>query len=230
MRSIAYLAAVTLSLMACTTSDKPAAIDTSAAMPASGMSEDADRNAGGGALPAGYIARTDKADADITGAKYVTDGGDWEVTTGPPHVIYSSKDVGAGTYTATAVIEQLEAPAHPEAFGVFIGGRDLDKPTQAYTYLLVRGTGEVLIKVREGDATRDVIKWTPSADVPKGDGAGRARYEIAAQVTADALKMMINGTQVASVSKAGLPTEGIAGIRINHNLHVKVTPVTIKRP
>jgi hypothetical protein len=41
---------------------------------------------------------------------------------------------------------------------------------------------------------------------------------------------MVNGKQAASVSKAALPVEGIAGLRINHNLHVKANPVTITHP
>jgi hypothetical protein len=41
---------------------------------------------------------------------------------------------------------------------------------------------------------------------------------------------MVNGKQVASASAAGLPTDGIAGLRINHNLHVKVKPVSITAP
>ena len=75
-----------------------------------------------------------------------------------------------------------------------------------------------------------MLKWTPSADVPKADGSGKARYDLAVQVTGDAVKFLVNGKQAASVSKAGIPTEGIAGLRINHNLHVKVNPVSITTP
>ena len=96
--------------------------------------------------------------------------------------------------------------------------------------MLVRGTGDVLIKVREGDQTRDVIKWTPVADVPKEDASGKATYAMTASVTADAVKFSVNGKEVASVSKAGLPVDGIAGLRINHNLHVRATPVSISKP
>jgi hypothetical protein len=138
--------------------------------------------------------------------------------------------MGNGSYTASATIEQLETPQHPEAYGIFIGGRNLDQGTQTYTYFIVRGTGELAVKVREGTGTRDVIKWTPSADVPKADASGKAKYDLSAQVTGDAVKFSVNGKQVASVSKAGLPTDGVAGLRINHNLHVRVTPVSVKAP
>jgi hypothetical protein len=230
MRNFWLATTAALTLTACAVKDKTSTADSTAAAGSASASADLDRPVEGGALPAGYSARTDKADAKISDARYVSSGSEWEVTTGPAHIIYAASDMGNGNYTASAKIEQLEKPAHPEAYGLFIGGRDLDKPAQTYTYFLVRSTGDLAIKVREGDATRDVIKWTASDDVPRADSSGKASYALAAQVTNDAVKFSVNGKQVASVSKAGLPTDGIAGLRINHNLHVRVSPVSIKAP
>ncbi len=221
---------IALVLAACAKADNAPAVDSAAPVVAPAADSDPDRNPGGGSVPAGYTARTDKADTPITGAGYTANGDKWEVKTGPAHIVYSDKTMGNGNYTASATIEQMEAPTHPEAFGIFIGGRDLDKPTQTYTYFIVRGGGEMLVKVREGDKTRDVIKWTASPDVPKADAAGKATYDLSAQVTNDAVRFSINGKQVGSVSKVGLPTDGIAGLRINHNLHLNVTPVAVKTP
>jgi hypothetical protein len=106
----------------------------------------------------------------------------------------------------------------------------LDAPNIAYTYFEVRGTGELLVKLRDGVSTRDIVPWTASPDVPKQDASGKATYTLAATVTNDAIKFSVNGKQVASVSKVGLPTDGIVGVRVNHNLHVKISPVTIKTP
>lgn len=227
MRRIVPAAVALLTLSACS---KEAAKPADSAAPAAAPQADPDRNVSGGGIPSGYMARTDRADADISGAKYTVNGNEWEVTTGPAHIIYNPSTVGNGNYTASATFEQLEKPAHPEAYGLIIGGRDLDKDTQAYTYFIVRGTGELAVKARDGGAARDVLKWTPSADVPREDASGHAKYDLAIQVTDAGLKFMVNGKQVASLAQAGLPTQGIAGIRINHNLHVKVTPVTIKTP
>ena len=217
-----------LSLIGCTTKESAPAPDSATATTAA--NGDPDKNVAGGALPAGFTARTDKADAKISDAKYVVDGSSWDVTTGPAHIIYAAKDMGNGAYTVSTTIEQLEAPSHPEAYGIILGGHDLDNDNQTYTYFLVRGTGDLAVKVREGGVTRDVLKWTPSADVPKADGSGKARYDLSVQVTNDAVKFLVNGKQAASVSKAGLPTDGIVGLRINHNLHVKVSPVSVTAP
>ncbi len=231
MRSRFLLIAATVS--ACGRTDRTNSVadstGTNAALPPSATAADVDRPTAGGGVPSGYSGRTDRPNTPISGARYVISGNTWYIHTGPAHIVYAAKDLASGSYSVSSTLEQLQKPAHPEAFGVFIGGTNLDQPNQAYTYFLVRGTGEVLLKVREGEATRDVVKWTPVAGVPKEDAAGRATYKLDVQVGADSLKLMVNGKQVAAASKAGLPTDGIAGLRINHNLHVKATPVVITR-
>lgn len=228
-REFALIAAA-VSLTACS---KPAATpaDSTKAPPAvAATGADPDKMVDGGSIPAGYVGRTDRSTLPVSGAKYTPSGDGWEVTTGPAHILYAAKDQASGNYTASATFEQLEAPAHPEAFGIFIGGMHLDQPNIAYTYFEVRGTGELLVKLRDGADVRDIVAWTANADVPKQDAAGKATYTLSATVTNDAIKFSVNGKQVASVSKSGLPTDGIVGVRVNHNLHLKVSPVTIKTP
>jgi hypothetical protein len=229
MKSRYLFAAASLFVAGCS---KPAATpaDTSkAAAAANAAGADSDKNVAGGTIPAGYVGRTDR-NAPVSGAKYTASGDGWEVTTGPAHILYSARNQASGNYTASATFEQLEAPAHPEAYGIFIGGMHLDAPNIAYTYFEVRGTGELLVKLRDGVSTRDIVPWTASPDVPKQDASGKATYTLSATVTNDAIKFSVNGKQVASVSKVGLPTDGIVGVRVNHNLHVKISPVTIKTP
>jgi hypothetical protein len=203
------------------------AADSPAAAPAPSASADPDQSAGGSGVPAGYVGRTDRATQNIADAKYVASGGQWEVTTGPAHIVYAAKDSARGNYRVAASLEQLEAPQHPEAYGLFIGGQNLDQPSQRYTYFVVRGTGEYLVRVRDGAETKDVKGWTGGADVPKADASGKATYRLAAQVRGDSVHFMINDKTVTSVAKSAVPTDGIAGVRVNHNLHVRVTPVTV---
>jgi hypothetical protein len=222
-------------LAACSADTKDAGLDTAA--PALGADTGATMGAdptatvaGATGVPAGYTGRTDRATDDIANAKYTATGGTWEVQTGPAHIIHAAKDNASGNFTASARFEQLEAPAHAEAFGLFIGGQNLDQDTQRYTYFVVRGTGEYLVKTRQGADTKDVIGWTASPAIPKQDAStGKATYDLSARVAADSVRFLVNGTQVAAVAKAAVPTDGVAGLRINHNLHLSVTPVTITR-
>ncbi len=196
---------------------------------ATAAESDPDQATGGGGVPAGYRGRTDRSDARIEDVKYAMRGGRWEIQTGPAHILYSDKNTASGTYTASATIEQLEAPKHPEAFGLFIGGQDLEGQGQRYTYFLVRGGGEYLVKVRDGAGTKDVIKWTANDAVTKADASGKARYTLAVRVGEDSVRFLVNGKQVGAAPKGAVPTDGVAGLRINHNLHVAATPVTISK-
>ena len=214
------------SALACATGEN-ADSDTSSA--AAATATDSDVATGGQGVPSGYVGRTDRENGNIAEAMYTATGNRWEVKTGPAHIVYAAGDTATGSYTASTTIEQLAAPAHPEAFGLFIGGQNLDQPTQKYTYFVVRGTGEYLVKVRDGTQTRDVVKWTASDAIPKQDASGKGSYRISAQVTADSVRFMVNDAPVATVAKSAITTDGLAGLRINHHLHLHVQPVAISK-
>ena len=209
-------------LAACATQDTAATADPDAATQ-------------GGGVPAGYLGRVDppragRTAANIADASYAMSDGRWEVRTGPAHIVYATGDTASGAYTATATIDLLEQPEHPEAFGLFIGGANLDQPSERYTYFIVRHSGEYMVRVRQSDdSVRTIADWTASPDVPKLDASGRASYKLTAHVDSDSTHFMVNDRIVASVATASIPTDGIAGLRINHNLHVMTGPVAIER-
>jgi len=209
--------------------DSARAGDSAAATPA-GDADPTRAAAGGAGVPAGYLGRTDRDGDAITNARYTPrDGGAWEVQTGPAHVVWAAGDTASGRYTARARLAQLEAPSHPEAFGLFVGGQDLQGPAQRYTYFVVRGTGEYLIRVREGAQTRDVRGWTAAPALAKQDASGRASYDLAVRADADSTRFLVGDTPVHAVAAGTVPTDGVAGLRINHNLHLELRPVTISR-
>lgn len=176
-------------------------------------------------LADGWHARLDRA-ADA-GPEFTTMPPGWHVTSGPASILYDPATTARGDYRVESKIFLFDPGERREGFGIFIGGQNLDQPTQRYTYFVVRGTGEYLVRVRDGSDTRDVKGWTGGADVPKADGSGKATYKLTAQVGADSVRFMINDKTVTSVAKSAVPTDGIAGLRVNHNLHVMVSPVTV---
>jgi hypothetical protein len=201
---------------------------TTPASPAAGAAAgDPDRGTGGSGVPAGYAGRVDQASANIADAKYTRQGEMWDVQTGPHHIMWAPADSARGNFTASTRVQQVEAPGHREAFGIFVGGSNLDQPTQKYSYFVVAGTGEYLLNTRDGDKVTKVRDWTASPSVPKQDAGGKADYNLAVRVAGDSVHFMVNNTQVAALPKAQFPTDGIAGIRIGHTLHVQVQPVTI---
>ena len=203
---------------------------TAAATPAAASNPDPDQAAKGAGVPPGYIGRTDDASKSIADAKYTTGpGGAWEVQTGPAHILYSAKDTASGSYTLNTEIDQLEAPHHPEAYGIIFGGQDLAGPNQRYTYFIVRGNGMYAIKARDGASARTVVDFTANPAVPTADAAGKASYALTVRVAPDSVHFLVNDKPVAAVATGTLAAGGVAGIRINHNLHVTVKPLVISR-
>jgi hypothetical protein len=201
--------------------------DTTKAM--AGMDKDVNASGGTGA-PTGYQGRTDRPTQKLSDAKYVKGATGYEVTTGPAHILWKPADTASGNYTVSATIDQLATPKHPEAFGIFVGGSDLSGPTQSYLYFLVRGTGEIFAQSRKGDVLTGRIAWQKSYAAPVQDANGKASYTLAIRVAGDSIHFLVNSHQAAVLPKKDMPTAGIFGLRINHNLHVHATPATITRP
>ena len=218
---------------ACAKGDE-AATDADSAAPATGAADsDPDRATGGSGAPPGFMARVDSNPGRTVGnmndASYRRVGDMWEVRTGPHHLLWTPADTASGNYTVTARLQQMEKPEHREAYGVFVGGRNLDQSSQQYLYFVVSGTGEYMISRRDSTVVTALKPWTVANAVPKADSAGKADYTLAIRVAADSVRFMVNDAQVAALPKAGLPTDGAAGIRIGHNLHLTVQPVRITR-
>jgi hypothetical protein len=133
----------------------------------------------------------------------------------------------------SASFTQTKAPMHPEAYGLIIGGQNLNSPNESYAYFLTRGDGKYLINHRASDTeVHKLVDWTDTDATNKQDAAGKATNELAIRVTADSVIFMANGKTVKGMSKAemhGFTGDGQAGIRVNHNLDVHVDKFQIKR-
>lgn len=182
-----------------------------------------------GVLPAGWDARLDRADAQLEDVSFTTAGAGFAVQTGPAGIFYRPGDAASGSYTVRARITQQAPADHPEAYGLFFGGADLDGETPRYTYFLIRQTGEYLIKQRQGAETKTLAEWTASDRVATLE-EGTATHELAVEVGADAVQFLVDGAQVHTVPRAEVgATDGIAGLRINHNLNVAVDQFGVER-
>jgi len=204
-----------------------------------GAQDDPDRGvAGGGSLPPGWRAQTDWSPRTnqappLDNVKFVTMGGGYHATMGPAAIFWRDVDTVSGAYHVVASLTQTKNPQHPEAFGIFIGGRDLAGEGQAYTYLLVRPfDGKFSIRRRAGQKTRPtaLVEWTAHEAVVKADSAtGRATNELAILVRSGRVSFLVNGTEVHGAPAAALDTAGLVGYRVNHNLDVHLGPIGIHR-
>src|SRR2546425_11018357 len=102
------------------------------ATPGSAQSHDPDAKiAGGGTLPAGWHARTDK-NKSLADAKIATMGSGIHVTLGPAVILWRARGLAAGNYPGVAAVTQNKKPPHPEADGPFIRGPPPPPPPERH--------------------------------------------------------------------------------------------------
>jgi len=199
---------------------------------------DPDRSvAGGGSFPAGWHVRTERnrqtgQPAPLANVKFAVMGNGYHVTVGPAAIYWRDADTASGSYHVVANIAQTKNPAHPEAYGIFIGGRDLADSTQTYTYFIIRAIdGKFMIRRRPGYTANpiNVVDWTAHPAVATADSTGKAANELSILVQGGNVRFMVNGKDVYTGKAADLDTRGVVGYRVNHNLDVHLGPLGIHK-
>ncbi len=195
--------------------------------------------ADGGVKMAGWTGRIDpqaaKGGRNISEAKFVGMGTGFHVTSGPAAIYWNPANTAKGNYTITSTFTQTKAAAHPEAYGIFFSGTNLDAPNQGYMYFVIRQDGKYLINHRANDSTvHKIIDWTANPVVKAIDASGKATNTLSVIVGADKLSFLVNGVEVNSLPRAtidaagpGTGTSGIVGVRVNHNLDVHIDGLSI---
>lgn len=185
------------------------------------------------AVPANWEVRLDKADDSVTiGADaesadifFVNMTPGWHITTGPRAIFWHPASTADGSYTASTNIHLFNPGERNEAFGLFMGGKNLKEDNQTYTYFLLRNSGEFLIKKRIGDETEVIKDWTKAPAMVIYDDTTKSSVAntLSVEVADDQVQFFVNSDQVHSMPKDQLDTNGQVGLRINHalNLHVE---------
>lgn len=186
------------------------------------------RVSGGGDLPAGWAVRTDRG-TNLDQVKFVSMGGGYHVTLGPRTIFYRPTEAVEGSYRVSATMVQTKAPSHAEAYGLFIGGSDLQGDGQEYSYFLIRGDGKFLIKNREGAGTSSISgSWTSHSGIRAQDADGKSANTLTVEVGDGQVRFLVNDEEVYAGSADQFRTSGIAGLRVNHNLDIHIDGFTVE--
>lgn len=179
-------------------------------------------------LPEGWELRFDKSNASKTDMRLVKEQDYYHFTSGPAAIYYNPKDKESSEYKVEANFIQTKPSKHPEAYGIFFAGSNLQKDNQHYLYFLVRQDGKYLIKERNGKDTKEIIKWTAHKNVNAQNKSGQTINKISVMVGKNDVNFSANDKTVITLNKKDLGnTDGIAGLRINHNLDVKATSLIV---
>jgi hypothetical protein len=175
-------------------------------------------------LPAGYELRLDNPSQNAADFHVRDMAGTLHIEAGPRAVLYNPANTATGDFTASATFTEVGAPPnHREAYGIFFGGNDLQGAGLRYTYFVIRPTGEYLIKKRMGEETMETAGgWTASPAVTKAEGGADVTNALRVERRGETVHFFVNDTEVTTMPAADLDVQGVAGVRVNHNLELMV--------
>jgi hypothetical protein len=216
-------------------------ISAMTALPAA--QQDADKKvAGGGVTVKGWQGRVDSGNRQsltINDSKFAPEGSSWRLTTGAAGLYWSPANMGKGDFSVKATFTEPKQPYnHPHPYGVFIGGKGLDTETPQALYCVAYRNGNYIVRGFSGGKVFPVVgKPTPNDAVKKAEGPeAQVVQDVAMSVRGDKVECTVNGTSVWSAAKADVTgagklasTDGIAGIRVNHQLEVHVDDFAVTK-
>ncbi|HEY5565074.1 MAG TPA: hypothetical protein VIL33_05745 [Rhodothermia bacterium] len=187
--------------------------------------------------PEGWEVRLDKPDSSAKiGAEedaaifFVNMTPGWHITAHKQAIFYHPANTAEGSFKAKSSIYLFDPGERDrEAFGMFVGGQNLDSETQEYVYFLLRNTGEFLIKRRNGAETSVVVDWTKTdaMKVHPHDETDSVLNVLEVHAGADDVSFHVNGTQVASLRRSDVDVDGVVGLRVNHGLNLHVSDLAV---
>jgi|1185.fasta_scaffold74783_1 hypothetical protein len=210
-----------------------------------GAQDEARKVPGGGVFAAGWKGKVDAPEAakgsTVNDSKFEMKGADIIIASGPATTYWNPANTNTGDYTVSATFtepEYMSAMSHPHPYGVFIGGNKLDTETPTLLYCAAYGNGNYIIRAFPTTfAPGGNRRQTANEAVHKAAAKGQpVTQDIKMSVKGSRVSCTINGTEVGSWDKADLTgdgkiesVEGIAGIRVAHNVDVKVSNFKVEK-
>jgi hypothetical protein len=196
--------------------------------------------AGGGISVPGWMGAADGG-ASVNEAKFAKEGNGFHVTTGPATTYWNPANKAMGDYTVKATFTEPKFQnlnTHPHPYGIVIGGNDMGTANATYLYCAVNGNGSFIVRgMGPAPFQMNGGRGAVNAAVHKAAAVGATvTNEVAVSVKGDKVSCSMNGTEVASYTKAELvtagklkSTDGLYGIRFAHNTEVTLTGLTLSK-
>jgi hypothetical protein len=178
----------------------------------------------GGVTADGWEARLDRDGDAASVLNFMTMGSGVHATTAGrgAAIFWQPASMTKGNYTISASFTQAEPSNHPNAYGLFFGGSDLDGPNQRYSYFVIREGGQFMIRKRMGAEVPIVVDWSNHDAINELDAEGRATNTLAVEVGDDQVRFLVNDTEVSTQPRSAVDTAGTTGLRVNHFLNVHI--------
>ena len=155
----------------------------------------------------------------------------WHVTSGPAGIYWEPEMEASGNFRAEMEVFLFDPGPLREAFGMFLGGRDLEGDAQEYTYFLLRNGGQFIIKRREGANAPTIRPWTSHEAIKSfADRGAEASIKnvLAVEAGAETVRFFVNEAQVAELPRSEVAVDGVFGFRVNHALNLHISRLEVK--
>ena len=193
----------------------------------------------GGIFVTGWMGRPDSG--AVNDARLSQEGADLRVQTGPAISYWNPANTASGSYTVKATFtEAKQTMNHPHPFGVFIGGNDLGTDQQTLLYCVAYRNGKPLVRGFSGTTSFNILALRrqdpphPAVHIAAADQP--VTQEIAWHVMGGTAECLINGQSIgkwdaATTTGAGKlkSLDGVYGIRVAHNIDVKVSGLSMMK-
>jgi hypothetical protein len=181
-----------------------------------------------GAMPASWHSKLDDPAAKKADGAVKEEKDALSFKTGPAAGIYWKDGMKAEkAYELSGVFSQLKPSEAPGIFGLFIGGQDLDKPAARYTYFVVRQDGKFTIRSKSGANEKRLVDWLDAESMKEPKGV-KTTNTLVVRTEGNTVRFLITDKQVFSLPRPQV-ADGLAGVRVNQNLEVQVSKLTLKK-
>jgi len=156
----------------------------------------------------------------------------FHITTSPAVLLYHPEARAAGNFRIES--EGFLFPGDsPHSYGVFVGGRHLDGDDATWTSFEIGLDGTWVVRTRElRDRQRgfEVVELAGPAPGPilLPDGEDPAKNTLVVAAGVDAVEFLLNGEVVATLARAAIPVDGVAGFRVGAELNLHVVSLAIE--
>lgn len=154
----------------------------------------------------------------------------FHITTNPSVLFYHPDARAAGEFAVESEGFLFQGDS-PNAYGVFIGGRNLDGDDAAWTSFEIAHDGTWVVRERRADETGAAVVTAvagPAAGpvaVPGEEVTAKNVLSISADD--EAVVFRLNGELIASLPRTDLAVDGIVGFRVGADLNLHLTTLSI---
>lgn len=187
--------------------------------------------------PSHWTVRYDDG-AGVAERRFVVMRPGWHIFAGPGGLLWDSGRFASGSYSVSSTVylfpegdpDQSGSTRLDSAYGLFLGGRDLDGETPVYVSFLVGNDRRFRVASHAGSDTAELVPWTDHEAIAAFDEAttgGPVENVLAVDVRDDAVFFHVNDVVVGELPRDGVPLDGVIGLRAGAGLSLHVTEIAI---